>query len=109
VTGKYPRSKCRIERIDLTVDPYGNLVACPFLNNYVLGNIVENELTDVWNNELHWRFRAVQNDGELEMCRRRMFSAERNRRIGTSIKRIYNERILDRRYRLERSGATQST
>ena len=107
VTGQYPVSKCRIERIDVTVDPYGNLVACPFINNYVLGNIVDNDFNTVWNNARHRRFREVQNAGELEMCRHCMLAAERNRGVGTSLKRMYIERIRDLRYRLPSSWRRQ--
>jgi len=34
-------------RTEVTVDPFGNIVACPFINTYVLGNILEDDFSNI--------------------------------------------------------------
>ncbi len=78
-----------------TVDPAGNLIACPFINNYMMGNVLDKGLPAVWNNEKHQRFRELQNCGELEMRRHCILGAQRNPGFFTQLKRIYYRRIDD--------------
>ncbi len=100
VDGTIPHRKCYVERLEATIDPSGNLIACPFVRNYKYGNVLESGFNAVWNNEKHRRFRELQNGNELEMCRHCILGVERNPGITTSLRRIFQNRILDRRYRL---------
>ncbi len=98
--GVLPCGKCYTERIEVTVDPSGNIIICPFINNYILGSLVNSSFDEVWNNTLHKKFRKIQNNGELEMCSHCILTPQRNRGILTSLKRIYLTRIIP--YRLKK-------
>jgi MoaA/NifB/PqqE/SkfB family radical SAM enzyme len=90
--GTIPNKKCYVLRNEVTVDPYGNAVACLFINNYIIGNLVEEPFDSVWNNSRHRRFRAVQEHGELEICKHCIIGAQRNSTFLTALKRIYLSR-----------------
>jgi len=92
-TGLIPHDKCYCERIETTVDPYGNLVACPFINNYVYGNLSNNSFDAVWNNKKHKIFRRHQNNGQIDMCKNCILGVQRNPGILKSMERIYHYRI----------------
>jgi MoaA/NifB/PqqE/SkfB family radical SAM enzyme len=102
--GTIPHDKCYVERTEVTVDPSGNLIACPFINNYVMGDLVRGEFDAVWNNEKHRRFREVQNGGEIAMCRHCILGVQRNPGVWTTLKRIYITRLSDLRYRFLGNG-----
>lgn len=91
--GKIPHKKCYIERTEVTVDPYGNIVMCPFITNYITGNLVTDEFDEIWNNERHRIFRDAQNKGNLPMCKNCILGVQRNPGIVKSIQRIYFSRI----------------
>ncbi len=92
-TGLIAHNKCYCERCETTVDPYGNLVACPFINNYVYGNIIKNSFDAIWNNEKHVTFRRHQNNGRIDMCKNCILGVQRNPGILKSMERIYHSRI----------------
>lgn len=87
--GTIPHSKCYTERNEVTVDPSGNLIICPFINNYIIGNILNSPFNEVWNNHKHKRFRELQNKGCIEMCEHCILGVQRNPDILMSLKRIY--------------------
>lgn len=91
--GTIPHNKCYAERSEVTVDPTGNLIICPFINNYIIGNILNSQFNDVWNNPKHKRFRELQNKGCIEMCKHCILGVQRNPGILTSLKRIYLTRL----------------
>lgn len=93
VEGTIPHDKCYVERNEVTVDPAGNVVICPFINNYRLGNLLEAPLEKIWNNDLHRKFREYQNRGRLEICRHCILGVQRNPGTVASLKRIYLSRI----------------
>lgn len=87
--GTIPHDKCYIERTDLVVDPSGNMVACHFFNNYIIGNLVKQPFETVWNSVRHRHFRRHQNKGDIEMCKHCILGVQRNPGLLTSLKRIY--------------------
>lgn len=89
----FDNTKCYIERFEVTVDPSGNVVACPFFNNYIIGNLVNSPFEELWNSEKHQYFRKFQNDGEIAMCKHCILGVQRNPSFLTSLKRIYQFRI----------------
>lgn len=94
--GTIPHKKCYIERSIVTVDPYGNLVPCPFICNYVYGNFLHNEFDRIWNNGKHQYFRQTQNSNALTMCKSCILGIIYNNGILKSLQRIYFERIRPR-------------
>jgi len=87
--GTIPHNKCYAERSEVTVDPSGNIIICPFINNYIIGSILNSQFNDVWNNNKHKRFRELQNKGSIEMCSHCILGVQRNPGILMSLKRIY--------------------
>lgn len=94
--GTIPHDKCYVERYEVTLDPLGNVVGCPFFNNYIIGNLTYNSFDTIWNNEKHRRFRKFQNSGKFAICKHCVLGIQRNPSMYTSMKRIYNFRIKDR-------------
>ncbi len=94
--GTVPVSKCYMERSEVTVDPGGNISICPFINNYVLGNMLETPFEHIWNNDKHKMFRKYQNSGAIEMCRHCIIGVQRSPSMMDSFKRIYLTRIQPR-------------
>ena len=78
VSGVCPHSRCYVCRYIITLDPYGNVIPCPFFNNHLLGNIREMELADIWGNERHLRFINAIGRNNVEMCKYCILSVERN-------------------------------
>ncbi len=91
--GTIPHRKCYVERNEITVDPSGNIVACPFFNNYITGSLLNNSFHDVWNNERHQNFRKHRNSGDIAMCRHCILGVQRNPSFFRSLKRIYYQRL----------------
>ena len=91
--GTIPHKKCYVERTEVTVDPYGNLVICPFITNFIMGNLVDEPFESVWNNEKHRFFRRAQNSGRLPMCKNCILGVQRNPGVLKSVQRIYLSRI----------------
>lgn len=91
--GTIPHKKCYVERNEVTIDPYGNMVACPFISNYFIGNLLESSFKEVWNNASHKSFRNIQNSGALPMCKHCILGVQRNPGVMKSLQRIYLTRI----------------
>lgn len=91
--GTIPHKNCYVERNEVTVDPSGELVICPFINNYKMGSLLSNSLGELWTNEKHLAFRALQNKGGLPMCQSCILGVQRNPGVMSSLKRIYRSRI----------------
>lgn len=85
--GTIPNKKCYVVRTEVTVDPYGNVVACPIINNYVFGNVVEQDFGDIWNNSKHKHFRRYRDSGRICLCRHCILGVQRNRSLLASWKR----------------------
>lgn len=106
--GTIPCGKCYVERTEVTVDPSGNVIICPFINNYVLGSLISSSFEEVWNNTRHKRFRQEQNRGNLEMCAHCILGAQRNPGILTSLKRIYYTRVQPYNHKKAREKAASA-
>jgi len=61
--------KCQVCTTLVTVDPRGNAVPCPMYNKYILGNLLEDSLENIWGNKKHLRFIRKQRKGEIALCR----------------------------------------
>ncbi|GAB4345971.1 MAG: hypothetical protein Kow0099_26790 [Candidatus Abyssubacteria bacterium] len=90
--GRVPFGKCYTERCEVTVDPCGNVVACPFFHSYRFGNLLEQEFTEIWWGERHRRFHDHLERNGLAMCTHCILSVQRNHSFLTRLKRIYRVR-----------------
>ena len=106
--GTIPHDKCYVERTEVTVDPSGNLIACPFINNYIMGDLVRGDFDATWNNHKHRRFRELQNSDQIAMCRHCILGVQRNPGAWTTLKRIYITRVRDLQYRFFANGRRPS-
>ena len=89
VTGIFPNKVCYMCKSLVTVDPSGNIMACPFFNNYYLGNFKEQPFDSIWNNERHIRFRKCQGQKKIAMCEYCILSVQRNPTAYQSLVRTY--------------------
>ncbi|MHC4121171.1 MAG: radical SAM protein [Planctomycetota bacterium] len=85
--GTIPNKRCYVARREVTIDPYGNVIACPVINNYIHGNLLEQNLSDVWNNKRHRIFREYQNSGRINLCGHCILGVQRNHSLLTAWKR----------------------
>lgn len=60
--------KCHVATMFLTINPNGDVVPCPFYNSYVIGNLLKNDLEDIWGNEKHRRFIKLQQAKQIQIC-----------------------------------------
>lgn len=93
VSGTVRDHKCYMERNEVTLDPSGNVIICPFFTNYRLGNLIDEPLQKIWNNERHKKFRTFQNKARPEICKHCILCVQKNPGVLTSLKRIYLSRI----------------
>jgi MoaA/NifB/PqqE/SkfB family radical SAM enzyme len=77
-SGIFPHKRCYVCRYLISIDPYGNIMPCPFFNNYFLGNIKNEKFSSIWKNAKHRKFIQLQSQGKLDMCRYCILSVERN-------------------------------
>jgi MoaA/NifB/PqqE/SkfB family radical SAM enzyme len=88
VEGTFPFKRCYVCRYYITVDPYGNILPCPFYDDYQLGNIRQTKFTTLWKNKLHQAF--MKRAGKTPMCRHCILAVERNasfaQAVGKSLK-----------------------
>jgi radical SAM protein with 4Fe4S-binding SPASM domain len=91
VTGKFPHKKCYMSHSLIILDPFGNLLACPFFDSYVIGNIRKRRFSDIWNNEKHRLFADTVNSRlrRPELCHYCILSVERNPSFFTSIRKLF--------------------
>ena len=67
-TQYFPYQKCLPCTNMIVLSPYGEVMPCPYFGNYVLGNLSESRLGEVWGSEKHTRFVQVQRRRELPVC-----------------------------------------
>lgn len=87
--GRFPNEKCYVCRYMITVDPYGNIIPCPFYNNYHLGNIRSTRLSSIWKNEKHFAFIKSIEYGKIEICKYCILGVERNPTIFQELMQSY--------------------
>lgn len=79
IAGECGNKKCYIARFKVTVDPYGNILACPFFGDYHLGSVRKEELTQIWKNEKHLSFLRSLTTIWSVFCRHCIMGVQRNR------------------------------
>lgn len=93
VNGTVPYRRCFMERIELVIDPYGNIVPCCFFDNYVVGNVRNGDLDRSWETPARGRFRAYRNAHRLAACEHCIHSVDRNCTLLDTIRRGYMEYV----------------
>jgi len=93
VEGSFPTRKCYVERCEVTIDPGGNVVACPFFQSFRFGNLLEESFENIWWGERHEYFNAHLKNRGLKMCHHCILSIQRNHSLSMRIKRICLSRL----------------
>lgn len=68
VTWRYPKIKCVFCTTKAILTPAADVLPCPYYNNYVLGNLQQQDITEIWGNARHRYFCAKQKNDRLELC-----------------------------------------
>jgi len=76
--GTIPNKKCYFSRYTIAIDPFGNVMGCFHYNNYILGNILKEPFSSIWNNKKHKSFLKSQKNGEIKMCKHCISGINRN-------------------------------
>ncbi len=95
VTGFCDNRRCYITRGKVTVDPRGNVLGCPFFGAWILGNVRDRHLREIWNNERHRRFMRHFRRGDMKLCDNCIMGVQRNPSPAQNI-RDYINRALGR-------------
>ncbi len=97
VNGTIPGRRCFIERAEIVIDPYGNIVPCFFFDTYSMGNVRDGALRRSLETPERGRFRSYREHGQLKMCNHCIHTVVRNRTAVDTIKREFIERFRHRR------------
>ncbi len=87
VRGVFPARRCYVCRHWVTIDPHGNLLACPFFESYHLGNVRERPFDSVWRNDKHRAFCQAQAAGDIKICGYCSLNPTRNYTLTEGIRR----------------------
>jgi MoaA/NifB/PqqE/SkfB family radical SAM enzyme len=95
IEGDCDNRRCYIARSKVTIDPRGNVVGCGFYGDWVMGNIREQSLSEIWNNKSHRRFLKHFAKGHTKLCKHCIVGVQRNPTAAQNI-RDYVNRALGR-------------
>lgn len=93
ITGSVPRHKCYTERCEVTVDPAGNIVPCPFFHSVKYGNLLQENFGSLWWSNKHEDFHRHLSEKGLPMCRHCIPSVQRSQSFSNRLERIYQARV----------------
>ena len=65
---RFPHQKCLVCTNSVIVSPYGDVMPCPYFSNYILGNLQDGKLKDIWGNNPHRVFTRMQHAKKLPLC-----------------------------------------
>lgn len=99
--GIYPLKHCHVATTLVTINPNGDVVPCPFFRAYTIGNLLKQEMPEIWGNKRHRRFVKLQQTGQLPICK-------------NCNMRVYYPSLLEKsgyyfRRLLEKTGLVRST
>jgi MoaA/NifB/PqqE/SkfB family radical SAM enzyme len=94
-SGDCDNRRCYITRTKVTIDPTGNVLGCSFFGDWILGNIRQQDLKDIWNNDRHKRFMKHFARRDMKLCRHCIMGVQRNPTPAQNI-RDYINRALGR-------------
>lgn len=67
-TSFYPRRKCILLWASIMVSPYAEVLTCPMLDKYVMGDLRKEDLMKVWNNDKFKKVRSLVAERSLPIC-----------------------------------------
>lgn len=92
-TGLCDNRRCYVTRSKITVDPVGNVLGCAFFDKWALGNIRQQPLREIWNNDKHKRFMNHFRRGDIKMCDYCILGVQRNPTVTQNIRDHINHAL----------------
>lgn len=93
VNGQFDNRRCYITRTKISIDPRGNALGCPFFGSWMLGNIKEQPLSEIWGNEKHRRFIEHFENLDMALCDRCILGVQRNPTPAQDIRDNFNRAL----------------
>lgn len=63
-----PRKRCILLWSSIMISPYGEVLTCPMLDKYILGDLTKQSLADIWNNRKIKKIRSLSSKKALSIC-----------------------------------------
>ena len=92
-TGLCDNRRCYITRTKVTIDPRGNITGCGFFGDWILGNIRERQLRDIWDNDRHRRFMKHFADRDMNICDHCIMGVQRNPNLWQGLRNHLNQAL----------------
>lgn len=67
-TWKYPKVDCLFCTTQAVITPSGDVVPCVYYNNYILGNLKNDDVRNIWGNQKHREFCNQQQSDDIDLC-----------------------------------------
>jgi radical SAM protein with 4Fe4S-binding SPASM domain len=64
----FRRQECVFATTQVVISPYGNVLPCLYYKNYHLGNLTNQDLPQIWGNQMHRQFCKKQQRNEIPLC-----------------------------------------
>lgn len=65
---KYPKVDCLFCTTQAVITPSGDVVPCVYYNNYILGNLKNDDVRKIWGNQKHKQFCDQQQNDDIDLC-----------------------------------------
>jgi len=90
VNGRFDNKRCYRIRFKVTIDPFGNVLGCPFFGDWVMGNIQDEDAGQIWRNERHKTFMRAFREGPLPLCNHCVLGVQRNPTLFQDVRDEFN-------------------
>ena len=68
ILGRLPAKRCFVTRDILFIDPFGNVFPCSNLDQYFLGNVHNQSIKKIWNNQKHRLLKQALKEKLFPIC-----------------------------------------
>lgn len=93
VSGLCDNRRCYITRGKVTVDPRGNVVGCAFYGDWIMGNVREQHLKDIWNRKKHKKFIEHFARRDMKICEHCIIGVQRNPNLSQNLRDFVNRAV----------------
>lgn len=68
ISGEHGIKRCLMCASVIIVNPNGEMMPCPFFPDYILGNLNQNDVDEIWGNKMHREFNKLQREKKIRVC-----------------------------------------
>jgi MoaA/NifB/PqqE/SkfB family radical SAM enzyme len=90
VSGFCDNRRCYIARSKITVDPRGNVIGCGFFGDWIMGNVRDQHIKDIWNKKSHKKFMKHFAGNDMKLCDHCIVGVQRNPTAAQNIRDYLN-------------------